>query len=64
MTPRGALHRQAAPFSRGTPPGPLCRPGRKAGVGDGRLAHRAAPIHIDDTYEAPLRRPVRRAVDP
>jgi hypothetical protein len=51
---RRALHRQAAPFSRGIPQRPPRRPGRKAGVAYGRRAHRAAPTHIDETYEAPL----------
>ena len=35
---RRALHRQAAPFSRGTPRRRPCRPGRKAGVAYGRKA--------------------------
>jgi transposase len=51
---RRALHRQAAPFSRGTPARPPRRPGRKAGVAYGRRAHRATPTHIDETYEALL----------
>jgi hypothetical protein len=51
---RRALHRQAAAFSLGAPPRPLRRRGRKAGVAYGRRAHRAAPTHIDDTYQAPL----------
>jgi transposase len=48
------LHRQAAPFSRGTPPRPPRRPGRKPGSAYGRKAHRPAPSHVDEHYEAPL----------
>jgi transposase len=51
---RRALHRQAAPFSRGTPRRSPRRPGRKPGAAYGRKAHRARPRHIDQTYEAPL----------
>ena len=51
---RRALHRQAAPFSRGVPCHPPRRPGRKAGLAYGRRAHRAAPTHIDETQEVPL----------
>lgn len=51
---RRALHRQAAPFSRGTPRRPPRRPGRKAGAAHGRHAHRPVPPHIDETYDAPL----------
>lgn len=51
---RRALHRQAAPFSRGTPRRrPRC-PGRKSGAAHGRHGHRPVPRHIDETYEAPL----------
>lgn len=51
---RRALHRQAAPFSRGTPPRPPRRPGRKPGRAYGRKAHRPPPTRVDEHYEAPL----------
>jgi transposase len=51
---RRAQHRQAAPFSRGTPRRHPRRPGRKAGPAHGRHAHRPCPRHVDETYEAPL----------
>ena len=51
---RRALHRQAAPFSRGTPRRPPRRPGRKPGAAYGRKAHRAMPTHVDEHYDAPL----------
>ena len=51
---RRALHRQAAPFSRGAPRRPPRRPGRKPGRAYGPRAHRAAPTHIDEAYDAPL----------
>jgi len=51
---RRALHRQAAPFSRGAPRRRPRRPGRKAGPAYGRRAHRVPPTHIDETYDAPL----------
>lgn len=51
---RRALHRQAAPFSRGTPRRPPRRPGRKPGAAYGRKAHRPPPLHVDEYYEAPL----------
>lgn len=53
---RRALHRQAAPFSRGTPRRPPRRPGRKPGAAYGRKAHRPPPAHVDEHYEAPLPR--------
>jgi transposase len=53
---RRALHRQAAPFSRGTPRWPPRRPGRKPGHAYGRKAHRQPPTHIDEQYDAPLPR--------
>ena len=49
-----ALHRQAAPFSRGVPRRPARRPGRKPGAAYGRKAHRPAPAHVDESYDAPL----------
>jgi transposase len=48
------LHRQAAPFSRGTPSRPPRRPGRKPGPAYGRQAHRPVPPVVDEQYEAPL----------
>lgn len=51
---RRAVYRQAAPFSRGTRVAAPKRPGRKAGAAYGPRAHRHAPTHIDETYEAPL----------
>jgi transposase len=51
---RRALHRQAAPFSRGVPRRPPRRSGRKPGAAYGRKAHRAPPTHLDETLEAPL----------
>jgi transposase len=53
---RRSLHRQAAPFSRGVPPRPPRRPGRKAGAAYGRQAHRGAPSHVDHRYVVPLPR--------
>jgi transposase len=51
---RGALHRQAAPFSRGTPRRRPRRPGRKAGPAYGRKAYRAIPQHVDERHTVPL----------
>jgi transposase len=51
---RWALHRQAAPFSRGTPRRRPRRPGRKPGAAFGRKAHRPIPRHIDERHTAPL----------
>jgi transposase len=51
---RRALHRQAAPFSRGTPRRRPKRPGRKPGPTYGRKAHRLPPRQVDEHYEAPL----------
>ena len=51
---RRALHRQAAPFSRGLPKRSPRRPGRKAGASYGRKAHRMPPAHVEQTYDAPL----------
>lgn len=49
-----ALHRQAAPFSRGTPPRPPRRPGRKPGRAYGRHSHRPVPTAVHEHYAAPL----------
>lgn len=51
---RRELHRQAAPFSRGTPRRPPRRPGRKPGAAYGRAAHRRPPTHVNEEYDAPL----------
>jgi transposase len=51
---RRIQHRQAAPFSRGTPRQPTRRPGRKPGPRYGTKAHRATPTLIDESYEAAL----------
>jgi transposase len=51
---RRAVYRQAAPFSRGTRVAQPRRPGRKAGVAHGPHGHRRPPLHIDETYHAPL----------
>ncbi|MGH2842641.1 MAG: IS66 family transposase [Solirubrobacteraceae bacterium] len=50
---RRAGKRQAAPFSRGKGKENPGRPGRKAGDGYGRKAHRQAPERFDEEYEAP-----------
>ena len=49
-----ALHRQAAPFSRGTPRRRPRRPGRKPGAAYGRKAHRPIPPHVHERHAAPL----------
>ena len=51
---RRALHRQAAPFSRGTPRRRPRRPGRKDGAAYGRSARRPIPPRIDERHTAPL----------
>lgn len=51
---RRALHRQAAPFSRGTPRRRPRRPGRKPGIAYGRKAHRPIPPQVDERYAASL----------
>ncbi len=51
---RRALHRQAAPFSRGTPRRRPRRPGRKPGAAYGRTAHRRIPPQVHERYAAPL----------
>jgi septal ring factor EnvC (AmiA/AmiB activator) len=51
---RRALHRQAAPFSRGKPRRRPRRPGRKAGAAYGRKAHRPIPPHVDERHPVPL----------
>lgn len=51
---RRALHRQAAPFSRGMPRRRPRRPGRKPGAAYGRKAHRPIPHHVQERHAAPL----------
>ena len=51
---RRALHRQAAPFSRGTPRRRPRRPGRRAGAAYGQKAHRPVPSPIHERHAAPL----------
>ena len=51
---RRALHRQAAPFSRGAPHRLPRRPGRKPGAAYGRKAHRRPPTQVDEHYAAAL----------
>lgn len=51
---RRAVHRQAAPFSRGSRVAHPRRPGRKPGAAYGRRGHRPPPPHVDETYVAPL----------
>ena len=51
---RRALHRQAAPFSRGIPRGAARRSGRKPGAAYGQKAHRPTPSRVDEHYDAPL----------
>lgn len=46
--------RQAAPFARETHVAHPKRPGRKPGAAHGRHAHRPAPTHVDEAYDAPL----------
>lgn len=49
-----AAKRQAAPFSKGPPKANPKKPGRKKGSCYGRKAHRAVPLTVDETLEAPL----------
>lgn len=51
---RRAVHRQAAPFSRGTRVAHPRRPGRKPGAAYGRRAHRPVPRHVDEICTAAL----------
>lgn len=51
---RRAVHRQAAPFSRGTRVAHPRRAGRKPGAAYGRRAHRPAPRHVDEICPVPL----------
>lgn len=51
---RRAGFRQAAPFAKTHRQGTGRPPGRRAGAGYGRRAHRAQPRRIDETPDAPL----------
>ncbi len=51
---RRAASRQAAPFSRGTTVAQPRVPGRTPGAGYGPKGHRRVPVHVDETYDAPL----------
>jgi transposase len=51
---RRAVYRQAAPFARGVTVATPRVPGRKRGAAYGVRAHRRRPLHVDETYEAPL----------
>jgi transposase len=51
---RRAVHRQAAPFSRGTRVAVPQRPGRKPGAAYGVRAQRPRPLVVDETHTAPL----------
>ena len=51
---RRAVHRQAAPFSRGTRVAQPRRPGRKPGAAYGPRAQRPTPTIVDETYAALL----------
>ena len=53
---RRAGYRQAAPFSKGAPTSTPKRPGRKAGAAYGRHVHRPVPTHVNEHYDAPVRR--------
>lgn len=51
---RRALHRQAAPFSRGKPRRRPRQPGRDAGAAYGQKGHRPIPLRVDECHTAPL----------
>jgi len=53
---RRAVHRQAAPFSKGGPKAEPQKPGRKAGNGYGELSCRPAPQRVDEVLPAPVSR--------
>jgi transposase len=53
---RGAIHRQAAPFSKGEPKGEPKTPGRKAGSDFGEPSFRPVPQRVDEVLPAPLSR--------
>src|SRR6266852_4352389 len=53
---RRAVHRQAAPFSKGEPKAEPQKPGRKAGNGYGELSCRPTPQRVDEVLPAPVSR--------
>jgi transposase len=53
---RRAIHRQAAPFSKGEPKGEPKTPGRKAGSDFGEPSFRPVPQRVDEVLPAPLSR--------
>jgi len=53
---RRAIHRQAAPFSKGEPKAEPKTPGRKAGGNYGEPSFRPVPQHVEEVLPAPLSR--------
>ena len=53
---RRAIHRQAAPFSKGEPKTDPKRPGRKAGSDYGEPSFRPVPQRVDEVLSAPVSR--------
>jgi transposase len=53
---RRAIHRQAAPFSKGEPKAEPKMPGRKAGSNYGEPSFRPLPQRVDEVLPAPLSR--------
>jgi len=53
---RRAIHRQAAPFSKGEPKAEPKTPGRKAGSNYGEPSFRPLPQRVDEVLPAPLSR--------
>src|SRR2546426_444153 len=53
---RRAVHRQAAPFSKGEPKAEPKTAGRKAGSGYGEPSSRPVPQRVDEVLSAPLSR--------
>ena len=53
---RRAVHRQAAPFSKGEPKAEPKTPGRKAGSGYGEPACRPVPQRVNEVLSAPVSR--------
>jgi transposase len=53
---RRAIHRQAAPFSKGKPKAEPQKPGRKAGIDYGEPSSRPVPQRVDEVLSAPVSR--------
>ena len=53
---RRAIHRQAAPFSKGKPKAEPQKPGRKAGIDYGEPFSRPVPQRVDEVLSAPVSR--------